>query len=406
MKNKISVIVGVGAAKFAQLLYCLYLSWQFGHAALATMVLILSNAAAFGSIVTLGASPQIVRAGAHKNPEDHISATVTAVLVVLITSIILLILVGLVFPGDLLLQGITGVEFTILSACILIALASYAIMQSYLSYREKYVLLGSVTFVLYVVPLVVGVAVGYIFENLILSIIAYSTMFLLAACSASLIIYGPNYSWRGARRVLTEFGRFVGYIGMLLHTALFGFLAMLSLFFVIRFVNSNFSSEDAALFSVGFQFFQVGIFVPSVLGVVFVPSLIKASDLKVEESKIKQIYVLISLFWSVLVVVGLVPIFLLYKLELSVSSVSVFLIMQLSVVFAVIQAFHIQRGVASGGFGLLAINAFIWGGVALVLQSLLPLKLVYSAISLLAAYLASYFMFAVHSFHSSSKREV
>lgn len=80
--------------------------------------------------------------------------------------------------------------------------------------------------------------------------------------------------------------------------------------------------------------------------------------------------------------------------------------MQLSVVFAVIQAFHIQRGVASGGFGLLAINAVIWGAVALVLQSLLPLELVYSALSLLAAYLASYLMFSAHDFYSSSKRAV
>lgn len=405
MKNKVFMIAGVGAAKFSQLLYGLYLSWQFGHGALAAIVLIMSSAAAFGSIVTLGSSPQIVRAAAHKNSEDHISATVTAVLAILIASIICLIVVGLAYPGNMLLQGVSAIEFTYASVCIVVALASYGVMQSYLSYRGKYALLGLVTLALYVIPLIVGVAVGSFLRGPMPSIISYSTAFLLVACGAFLIVYGPNYSWQGARRALSGFDKFASYIGMLLHTALFGFLTMLSLFFVVRFVNSSFSSADAALFSVGFQFFQIGIFIPSVLGMVFVPSLVKANDLKAEESRIKRIYVLVSLFWSVLVVIGLVPIFLIYKFDLSVVSVSVFLIMQLSVVFAVIQTFHIQRKVASGEFTLLAINAVVWGGVVLVLQSVLPLELVYSALSLLAAYLASYLMFSAHDFYSSSKRE-
>lgn len=62
---------------------------------------------------------------------------------------------------------------------------------------------------------------------------------------------------------------------------------MLSLYFSVKYVNLHLSSESTALYSVSFQFFQIGTFLPGVLGAVFVPKLVKDNNLK-DKKKMKR----------------------------------------------------------------------------------------------------------------------
>src|SRR5690606_5658338 len=139
-----------------------------------------------------------------------------------------------------------------------------------------------------------------------------------------------------------------------LRVAIFGFITMLSLYLLIKFINNSFNPQKIAVFSVAFQFFQIGIFLPSVLGSVFVPILVRNKSNVDDQKKMKLIYIFIALIWLLLSVGLVYPVFKLYGFEIKLEFILTFLIVQFCVLFSSIQAFYIQNFVANGKFGFLA----------------------------------------------------
>lgn len=91
MKDKLIMVAGIGTSKMMQLLFSFYLSYIFGHSALATFVLIVTLAAAVSSIISLGSSPQIIRAGAYTEPKSYIESVVGTAFILSIIMIISLV---------------------------------------------------------------------------------------------------------------------------------------------------------------------------------------------------------------------------------------------------------------------------------------------------------------------------
>ena len=155
MNPHVIMVVGVGSARFLQLLFSLYLAWYFGHAALASFVLMLSLSAAFGAFPSLGGGPQILRAGAYSQPEQHIQMTLATSILLLVLSLFLLPFATMLWGGDtqsLRSNGLltaAAVFFTTGSVC-------FAMIQTLWSYQQKYKALGLFALLSYILAFIIA----------------------------------------------------------------------------------------------------------------------------------------------------------------------------------------------------------------------------------------------------------
>lgn len=388
MKDKMLMVAGVGSSKIMQLLFTFYLSYRFDHSVLATFILIVTLAAAMSSIASLGSSPQIVRAGAYANPRSHIESIVGMTCLILIISLIALS--GYIFFGsrDFFISGFNQVDFLICAIAITISFVLYSIIQSYLSFKQKYLALGFFSIFIYFFPFISAVVLSVIVNNPVIIILYYSLSFLFSSLLVFFIVLKGNVSIVLSLKTLISEVSLLKKIVDYLKVSAFGFITMLSLYISMKNVNLNYTSNSAAIYSVSFQFFQIGIFLPSVLGSVFVPKLVKSNNVQ-DKEKMKKTYMFISLVWLFCCSIAFYPLFKIYKFDFSTDYVLTFLVMQCCVIFASIQAFYIQNCVAVGNFFLLTIVSLLWGGVLLISQNLLPMNVVYSSISLLISYIIS-----------------
>ena len=118
MKDRLSMVAGVGSSKMMQLLFSFYLSYIFGHSALATFVLVITLAAAISSIVSLGSSPQIIRAGAYTEPRSHIESVLGTAFVLSIVMIVFLAVYLYVSQSIFYLKNFTVNDYFISTVCV------------------------------------------------------------------------------------------------------------------------------------------------------------------------------------------------------------------------------------------------------------------------------------------------
>ncbi|MEN8321693.1 hypothetical protein [Acinetobacter junii] len=392
MKDKLLMVVGVGSSKLMQLFFSFYLSYQFDHGVLATFVLIITLAAAMSSIASLGSSPQIVRAGAYIDPVHHIQSTLGTACLVLLLSLI--ILASYIFLGDhvFLTLGFDKVDYLICTVAVTISFVLYSVIQSYLSYKQKYFALGCFSIFIYLFPFISSVVMSLIIDSPKIIIVNYCLSFLFSSLLIFFVTLKDNINIISSISTVFFECSILRKVVDFLKVATFGFVTMLSLYFAVKYVNLNFNSESTAIYSVSFQFFQIGAFLPSVLGAVFIPKLVKDNNLK-DQNKMKRVYMLIALGWLVICSIAFYPVFKLYNFNFNVELILTFLIMQVSVFFSSIQAFYIQNCVVIGNFFLLAIISVVWGGSLLISQNLLPMNVLYSSLSLLIAYVVSNTLF-------------
>ena len=388
MKDKLLMIAGVGSSKFMQLFFGFYLSYQFNHGVLVAFILVITLAAAMSSVASLGSSPQIVRAGAYNDPVSHIESTLGTACIILLISLTTLIIYILLGNHVFLISDFGKIDYLICTAAVSISFVLYSVIQSYLSYKERYFELGCVSVFIYLFPFISSVVMSLVVDNPRWVIVNYCLSFLLSNLIIFFATLKDNISILSSLKLVFSEYSIIKKVVDFLKVAIFGFVTMLSLYFSVKYVNLHLSSESTALYSVSFQFFQIGTFLPGVLGAVFVPKLVKDNNLK-DKKKMKRVYMLIALGWLIISLFAFYPVFKLYNFNFEMEFIATFLIMQICVFFSSIQAFYIQNCVVIGNFFLLAIVSSVWGGSLLIFQNLLPMSVIYSSLSLLIAYVIS-----------------
>lgn len=394
MKDRLIMVAGVGSSKMMQLLFSFYLSYIFGHSALATFVLVITLAAAISSIVSLGSSPQIIRAGAYTEPRSHIESVLGTAFVLSIVMIVFLAVYLYVSQSIFYLKNFTVNDYFISTVCVSLSFILYSLFQSFLSYKQNYKKLGMYSIFTYFSPLLSCFLLSFFITDARFLILSYCWLFLASSGVTFFLSTKDDIDFKRSILKSIRDGLFKKIFASL-RVAIFGFITMLSLYLLIKFINNSFNPQKIAVFSVAFQFFQIGIFLPSVLGSVFVPILVRNKSNVDDQKKMKLIYIFIALIWLLLSVGLVYPVFKLYGFEIKLEFILTFLIVQFCVLFSSIQAFYIQNFVANGKFGFLAFISGIWGGVLLIMQIFLPINIVYSSVSLLLAYIVSNILFAI-----------
>lgn len=394
MKDKLIMVAGIGTSKMMQLLFSFYLSYIFGHSALATFVLIVTLAAAVSSIISLGSSPQIIRAGAYTEPKSYIESVIGTAFILSIIMIIFLTIYLNISQPIFFLKNFTVIDYLISTICISLSFILYSLFQSFLSYKQSYKVLGIYSIFTYLAPFLISTLLANLVKDAKFIILLYCLLFVLSNALVFLLSIKGEIN---LKRSILYSGKkdLFKKIFISLRVAIFGFITMLCLYLLINFINNSFGQQETAVFSVAFQFFQIGIFLPSVLGSVFVPILVHNKNSLSDQKKMKLMYIIIALLWLLLSIGLVYPIFKLYGFEIKLELILTFLVIQLCVLFSSIQAFYIQNFVATGNFGLLALVSGVWGSVLLTMQIFSPANLVYSSVSLLIAYLVSNILFAI-----------
>ena len=403
MKDKFIMIAGVGASKFLQLLFSLYLSYQFDHGALATFVLILTLSIAMSSIVSLGGAPQIVRAGAFSDSKKHITSTIGTALILIVLVLISLFLYVAFGQHDFGVSGFNKLDYYFNSAFILTSLSLYSIVQSYLSYKQDYFKLGVSTFIIYSAPFLLAIISSLLDFSVKSVIFTYSIVFLFSSLLVYFFTVNEEIRFSNVISSLPGFMVLKANIVNFIRVSLFGFITMLSLYFSVKYVNNNYNDQLAALYSVSYQFFQIGIFLPSVLGAVFIPKLVKNNN-KDENNVMRKSYLFIAVSWVVVCSLMFYPIFKLYDFSFNKNEIVTFIVMQLGVVLSSLQASYNQRYVAMGSFNFLAINALIWGGALLLFQYFSPHMIYFSSWALVFAYSLSLLAFFSKDYFTRAKQ--
>lgn len=389
MKAKIAMVAGMGLGKVAPLLFGLYLSREFGAASFAGFVLVLTYVTALAALPSLGATPQIIRAGVHDNPE---AAVVRAILASLV---LLLGVVGLSLAWWLLLAdhalaapGLSPLRVQGWVALFAAGLVLYALAQSTCSLQARHFAVGGYSALIYLAAAGAGMLAGRLGgEGAALD--AYFLVFLLAAAGFFLASQWPlRPAWRRAARGLHGSDLLAAVRGACT-TSLFGLLTLAGLYLLMHATQLRLAPDDRAVFALGFQLFQAGIFLPSVFGAIVVPRLVAAGRGAPDEAaalhrRTQGLYLGIGLAWLLAVLVVARPLLALYGLP--AAGWSGLVLLQVAAVLAGLQAYFIQRLVAQGHFGRLARAALLWAGSGYATLWLLPPGLLSAAAALVLAY--------------------
>ncbi len=403
MKNKLMMVVGAAGAKVFPILFGLYLSRVFGFADYANFILIVTYAAALTAVAAMGSAPQILRLGAVDEPEKHVITVVTigvlftAVLVVL-SSIFWFFLATNPLTTKPLAAQSDGLGLLLLGEMAL-GLIFYAISQAIFNVNGKFRAAGISSIVTYAGSAVMGISVGFVWGVDTLALLAYFTFFMVASL-LFFIISQRHYikTWRMYRRLMNAKDLIAG-MKATLRTSLFGVVTLVGFFMIMAIVHTTLSVHDSAVFAMSFQLFQAGIFLPSILGGIVIPKMVsatKTADLDGEKEihkKIRILYFAVGVGWTVLVAAFAYPLLGLYGFDQNIESAYAIVLFQIAGIFAVMQAYHIQKGVSSGHFGLLATAAIVWLLVALISLQLMGHRLLSAVFSLVVAYGVSFFFY-------------
>jgi O-antigen/teichoic acid export membrane protein len=402
MKHKLIMVFGAAGAKVFPILFGLYLSRVFGFADYANFILIVTYAAALTAVAAMGSAPQILRLGAVDEPEKHV---VTIVTIGVFFTIVLVVLSSLFWfflsSKPLVAQG-DGLGALLLGAMAL-GLICYAISQAVFNVNGKFRVAGISSIVIYAGSAVLGVLIGFLSDRNTLALLAYFTFFMIASL-VFLFISQRHYiqTWRMYSSVMNAKELIAG-MKVTLHTSLFGVVTLVGFFIIMAIVHATLNIHDSAVFAMSFQLFQAGIFLPSILGSIMIPHMVSATkkaDFDAERKvhqKIRILYLVVGVVWTGLVAVFAYPLLRLYGFDQNIESAYAVVLFQIAGIFAVMQAYHIQKGVSSGRFGLLAIAAIIWLLVALIALKLLAESLLSAVFSLVIAYGVSFFFYEGYS---------
>ncbi|MFA9385132.1 MAG: hypothetical protein ACERKF_15400 [Vibrio cyclitrophicus] len=167
--------------------------------------------------------------------------------------------------------------------------------------------------------------------------------------------------------------------------SLFGF----SVIFSFYYAQDSLKDGDKLVFSIFYQFFTLATFIPTVIGNIVIPRLVRG-DLSIKAKLLFPIvYALIFLMISTLSLLAFYMLLPLNspELELLISSRYEVLILWLSTLLAVLSTYRFQVFMSYREFKDLFKLSFIWGGVFFSVSSLMGNSLLSFSFSLLSCYL-------------------
>lgn len=392
------MVVGMGLGKVAPILFGLFLSRQFGALALASFVLLLTYVSALVALPTLGATPQIIRAGAHDDAEAAVVSAIRGSLVLLALALAgsLLWWLGMA-PRALLALPVSPLLMQGWVALLGAGLVLYGLAQSTAAQQERHFAIGAWSVAIYLGAAGAGMAAGR-WPGLVAglpgdaaAITAYGAVFLGLTLCFFIASQRPLATawacagalWRGDELQVALRGAF--------STSLFGLITLVGLYVLMHVAQQRMSATEGATFALAFQLFQAGIFLPSVLGAIVVPSMVAADrdgeqDAAVLHRRTRGVYLGIGIVWLLASLLLARPLLSLYGLE-AIGATGIVL-MQAAAVLAGLQAYFIQRFVALGRFGLLASASLLWAVTGYAVLMLAPEGLLGSVAALVAAYVA------------------
>jgi O-antigen/teichoic acid export membrane protein len=393
------LVAGASSGKLVPILFGFYLARQFGGGALAGFVLVLTYGAALTALANLGAAPRIIRAGAYADVSGFISG-VTVVSFLLATLALLPSTAYWLLVADAPFLA-ADVDPSLAQAWVALyslGLVMYTLAQSTLSMRGEYRAAGGFALALHGVAAVAGIAVGGSGGDTV----AVSAYFITYFAGNFIFFVASQRHlgrvWYRTGELISVASLWAGVLGSL-SASLFGVITLTGFYFFMQTVQRELPIADAATFAMSFQLFQAGVFLPSLLGNIVVPRMVKAGrdgkDAAYLHRSTRAIYLCIGFVWLLCSLLLARPLLALYGLD--AEGATGLVLMQVAAVLAGLQAYFVQRFVALGRFGILALASLVWAitGYAVLMQ--LQPSLLGSVLALVLAYVACLSFYLVYS---------
>ena len=291
MRAKIIVLLSSGGAKFAPLLFGLFLMQWFGGGVYTSYVVLLNYAAALTALSCMGSTPQILRAGVTGNANMTVvraalAAVIGMAILMLLSSAYWFAVAGTSF-FTLLESGMWWDLRVVSFYCL--GLLFVSLSHSILSQGERWLGLSVSYVTVYWLPLASGVMSGYYFNSGAVAIEMYCIIFF----AVSLLSF---------YRYLKDVSFFSAVSDLLLgvKVSLFAVFLLIGFYVASYYVSLEFGELEGAVYSLSFQLFSISIFIPSVLGSIVIPMLSNKtkSDSAVDGSKVLFVYVGFSSFMA------------------------------------------------------------------------------------------------------------
>lgn len=379
---------GVGISRFVLIAFGAIIANKLGGERYTAYVLFLT----FSNIVTnfslLGVIPRILSLQIHSSKhalfELLIGATANLILALIV------VVFSSFYPSDLL-----GISYNVTNHLILYSIIFYCIGYTYVSIvsavfnrDNNHHSAGILWTISSVTAFVLGL-ISIFFNKEESVILLFSLGWFLSGLLGMLIIFILHFKSFYFSDFLLSARKLPGTMLKSVYSSLFG-LPFLVIFYLL---GKNIDSLEGVIgkpaFFLGFQFFSIAVFLPGVLGGIFVPKLSKSVgiDRTIYVRKLSLIYTAIGISWLIGVWIMLPFLFDYYGISHTPDSSNAVLLWQVAGVVAAVGAIQNQFLVACGRFTFLLLGGLLWAFVAVSIPNVIHNKLLGPVTGILTAYL-------------------
>ncbi|WP_454781382.1 lipopolysaccharide biosynthesis protein [Legionella sp. WA2022007384] len=375
-------VVGVGCSRFTQIALGAILANRLGADSYGLFILFLTAANTLSNFSLMGVLPRILSLPLDAK-EDAIILQYSGAMTLLFSFVIVGLLgyMGILFNPEQysLIFFVSVVLYCIGYFFISLAAALLNRSGSHESAGYLWIFVNIMVLALVSIPLFLK---DY---NLFLILLASS--WLITGFLAWLKVI-KNHHFKFDKQVILN-SNLLNIIYKSLHSGAFG-LPFLAIFFMLN-QHIEFSSNEfeKAAFFLGFQLFNIIIFIPGILGGVFVPQLSQATHNTQKQliTRLSLVYLIIGLFW--ITAIGLFSpfIFHLYGIKNTFESELIVLLWQVAGVLAAMGAIQNQLLVSRSQFVFLLIGSLVWALIVLIVNWQFQNPMFGSVIGVLFGYL-------------------
>jgi O-antigen/teichoic acid export membrane protein len=364
-------LFGAGFAKLAPLLFGLFLSNKLGSDSYVSFVNFLVSVNLLTSISTVSYT-QLILSSSNKDPEAANQQVLSAIHFAAIVS---LIGGGGVYYGSVIFKND---EFSIF-AIILYSFGNSILALIAASYNARLAnsTAGLVNFVAYALAYGVSLIALTFNSPLRLVLILLSLMILLSGIFLYLNSSVKIVNFRTIKNIKIPFifdhVNIIVFVGGILYSHA-------NLLSQVAYANSF---DLAAAFSVGYQLFAIGIFIPSALANVMVPKLGRGDGF---DGRLMLFYLAMPILWCIFIYITADFILSLYGISKEISRFRIIEIMQLGVIFCSLHALMNQLFAAKKRYILMAMSSVVYVIFLLYVGSCFD----YNAVAMAWSFVCSY----------------
>ncbi|QMT58803.1 hypothetical protein HBNCFIEN_00156 [Legionella sp. PC997] len=375
-------VVGVGFARFTQIALGAILANRLGADSYGLFVLFLTAANTLSNFSLMGVLPRILSLPLDAK-ENTIVLQYSGAMTLIFSFLIVGVLgyMGILFNPD---QYSLVFFISVLIYCIgyfLLSLAAAVLNREGSHESAGYLWI----FVNLVVVALVSIPILLKDYNLFLILLS-SGWLLTGFCSWLKVMKNSHFQFN--KQIILNSNVF-SIIYKSLHSGAFG-LPFLVIFFIIgQHVEFNSNEVDKTAFFLGYQLFNVMIFIPGILGGVFVPRLSQAVNNTQQQmiTRMSAFYLAIGLFWTIAIGLFLPFLFNLYGIKSSYESILIVILWQVAGVVAAVGAIQNQFLVARSQFLFLLAGSVLWAIIVVIVNWQYQNSVLGSVIGVLLGYL-------------------